>query len=348
MRKKNLVCDSRNRSLSKISVLVVLSGFLSACSILPQEEQALAPPLVEPAKLEYETAEVTKGEIIKRVKGTGDLVPLENQSLYYEKDGGRLKDILVNEGEEVKKGQTLVEIETGNLAFDIQQAGLDLQKAKLRLQQIQEQGADKYSVEIAKLDVESLELRLYQLNKQSSESKIVSPMNGIVTYVSELKQGEVVGAYQPIIQVADTSKLQILYTALGAEDLADVKVGMEAMITLKGNTVNGKVVQTPKDVPFEIYERDPNLYAKSLLINMEELPEGAEVGSITDIEIITARKNDTLIIPKNGLRSAMGRTYVQVLADNTKRELDVEVGIVSATEVEILRGLNEGDQVILK
>lgn len=348
MRKKNLVYKNGNRGLSKVSMLVVLVGLLSACSILPQEEQVLAPPLVEPAKLEYETAEVTKGEIIKRVKGTGSLVPLENQSLYYEKDGGRLKDILVSEGEKVKKGQTLLEIETGNLAFDIQQAELDLQKAKLRLQQMQEQGGDKYSIEIAKLDVKSLELRLYQLNKQLTESKIISPMNGIITYVSELKQGEAVGAYQSIIQVADTSKLQILYTALGAEDLADVKVGMEATVTLKGSSVTGKVVQTPKDVPFEIYERDPNLYGKSLLINIEELPKGAEVGSITDIEIITAKKDDTLIIPKNGLRSAMGRTYVQVLAENTKRELDVEVGIVSATEVEILRGLNEGDQVILK
>jgi hypothetical protein len=43
----------------------------------------------------------------------------------------------------------------------------------------------------------------------------------------------------------------------------------------------------------------------------------------------------------------MGRDYVQVLEGESRKELDVEKGIVSSTEVEIRKGIKEGQKVIL-
>jgi len=331
-----------------LGVFALLSIFLGGCSFLPKEEPVLAPPLVEPAKLDYETAEVKKGEIIKRVKGSGTMVPTSHHDLYYTKDGGRLKKISVREGDLVKKGQTLAELETGNLAFEIDQAYIDLKKAKLRLQQMEAHQDDKYSIEMGKLDVQSINNRLYFMNNQLAESKIVSPIDGVITYVTEIRQGQGVPAYESLFQVAETTQLQIQYTAINANDLADVKLGMDVITNIKGEDIKGKVVQTPKDVPADIYEKNPDLYSKSILVEAEKLPEEIKVGDIAGIEIITAKKKDTLIIPKNGLRTTVGRNYVQVMVDNTKREVDIEVGIISSTEVEVLKGLNEGDVIILK
>ena len=116
------------RSLSKyisasgrLGVAALLITLISGCSFLPKEEPVLAPPLTEPAQMDYQTAEVKKGEIIKRVKGSGIMVPTSHYDLYYTKDGGRLKEIHVREGDTIEKGQTLAEIETGNLAFEIDQ-----------------------------------------------------------------------------------------------------------------------------------------------------------------------------------------------------------------------------------
>ncbi len=348
MKKKNLSDRRSSVPIIQFCLLSLFIIFLSACSILPKEEQVLAPPLVEPAKIEYDVVEVKAGEIIKSIKGTGNLIPQNRQSLSYTQDGGRLKTIHVSEGDLVKKGQTLIEVETGNLAYDIEQLQLDLKKAKLRLEQMKAQHADKYSIEIGELDIKSIQVRLNQLYNHQANSKIVSPIDGIVTFVTDIKQGEMIGAYQSVIQVADTSNLQILYTAINAGNLVDVKTGMEATVTLKDQTATGEVVTTPGDVPFEVYEKNPDLYSKSLIINLDKLPENAKVGDIVNIEVITAKKENTLIIPKNGLRKAMGRNYVQVLIDNTKREIDIETGIESATEIEVLNGLNEGDKIIIK
>lgn len=345
----------RMRSLSKyisasgrLGVAALLITLISGCSFLPKEEPVLAPPLTEPAQMDYQTAEVKKGEIIKRVKGSGIMVPTSHYDLYYTKDGGRLKEIHVREGDTIEKGQTLAEIETGNLAFEIDQVKLDLKKAEIRLQQMRSQGSDKYSIQIANLDIDGLKSRLSYMNNQMAESKITSPIDGIVTFVSEIRQGESVNAYTSIFQVAETAQLEILYTAMNAADIADVNLGMETSIDLKGAELVGEVIQTPKNVPHDIYQSNPDLYSKSVLVSVEKIPEGVKVGDIAGIEIITATKEDTLIIPKNGLRTTIGRNYVQVIEDNSKREVDIEAGIISSTEVEVLKGLNEGDIIILK
>lgn len=333
-----------------LGIWVILFFLLSGCTFLPKEEPVLAPPLADPPVLTYTTAEVERGKIIRSVKGVGNLVPKNTHDLFYTKDGGRLKEIYVNKGDEVKKGQILAELDTGNLAFDIEQLKLDVKKAEIRLQQIRDQeNPDKYAIEIAKLDLQGLRNRLNLLNKQLAEARIVSPIDGLVTFVADIDQGSHVPAYQSIIQVAETNELQLLYRAISATDIHDVTLGMEAIIDINGEKVIGTVVQIPRSVPADVASKDPDFYGKAIFIDIEELPEDVKVGDTLNFEIITAQNEDTLIIPRNALRSIIGRNYVQILVDdNTKREVDVQVGIISSTEVEILDGLEEGDKVIIR
>jgi len=332
----------------RLALLIIIFSVLCGCSFLPKEEEVLAPPLAEPVQLDLETAEVEKGEIIKQVKGAGNMVSSTLHDLYYTRDGGRLKEVMVSEGAKVNKGDVLAEIDTGNLVQDIQQLNIDLKIAELRLQQMTSEGADKYSIEIGKLDIQGINNRLSHLNNELESSKIVSPVDGTIVFVSDIQQGEHVEAYESIIRVAETDELHIQYTAINEDDLKEVTAGMKAMITVQGEEVEGEVIQTPEDVPSDQLEEDPELYSKSLMISSDELPKELSVGDIAEIEIITAMKEDALIIPKNGLRNIGGRNFVQVTEENKKREIDIEVGIISSTEVEVTKGLEEGDAIILK
>jgi membrane fusion protein, macrolide-specific efflux system len=321
---------------------------LSACSFLPKEEPALAPPLVEPAKIQYDMVEVKKGDLMKSIKGVGSLSPIQNHSLFYPNTGGRIKEILVGEGDMVKKGQALVELETGNLKFDLQQSEIDLKKAALHLKQLQNQKSDSFSIEIAKLDVQAVNLKVQNLKEQVSRAQLISPLDGIITFVGDQKAGDVIEPYRSIVQVADTKQLQLLYTATSKDELEDIKLGMTADLQLNGEAFSGKIVQTPEDVPKDVFETNPELYEKSILISLENLPTTAKVGDLVELEVVTRNIENTLVLPKNGLRQSMGRYYVQILDGNTKRELDIEIGLVTATEVEVTKGLSEGDKVILK
>src|SRR5690625_4304629 len=249
----------------RLALIIIIISALNGCSLLPKEEEVLAPPLAEPAQLDFETAEVERGEIIKRVRGAGNMVSSTLHDLYYTRDGGRLKEVMVSEGAKVNKGDVLAEIDTGNLVQDIQQLNIDLKIAELRLQQMTSEGADKYSIEIGKLDIQGINNRLSHLNNELESSKIVSPVDGTIVFVSDIQQGEHVEAYESIIRVAETDELHIQYTAINEDDLKEVTAGMKAMITVQGEEVEGEVIQTPEDVPSDQLEEDPELYSKSLI-----------------------------------------------------------------------------------
>ena len=63
--------------------------------------------------------------------------------------------------------------------------------------------------------------------------------------------------------------------------------------------------------------------------------------------IVTKKKDNVLLLPARALRSFLGRNYVQILDGERISELDVEIGIKTITEVEIMNGLEEGQQIIL-
>ncbi|MNJ71971.1 macrolide transporter subunit MacA [compost metagenome] len=64
------------------------------------------------------------------------------------------------------------------------------------------------------------------------------------------------------------------------------------------------------------------------------------------MSIITKRTENAVVIPPSTLRSIGARTYVQVVDENGKREVDVEVGQQTPTQVEILQGLEPGQKVV--
>ncbi|UFT99661.1 efflux RND transporter periplasmic adaptor subunit [Radiobacillus kanasensis] len=339
----------KNKKWIRLSIAILpFTLVVSACSIMPKEEEVVAPPLVEPAQVNYDVAEVKKGEIINRITGTATFMPAYNEGLFYEEQGGRLEKILVAEGDTVKKGQTLVEMDNGNVDFEIQKMEIEWEKAKIKLDQLKAQSADKYTISIAELDKESIALQLNELRNRFTSSQLVSPINGVVTFVTDVKLGSTVEPFQSLVEIADTSNLQLIYSAVSAGDIQEVKVGMNVTVTIDGKEVKGKVAQTPETVPAEVSEQDPDLYERSLLIDLEKEPEAVEIGSTAEMEIVMEQKKDTLVIPINGLRTTGGRNYVQVMVDETKREKDIEIGIMSDTEVEVLKGLEAGEKVILK
>ncbi|MNE57059.1 macrolide transporter subunit MacA [compost metagenome] len=72
-----------------------------------------------------------------------------------------------------------------------------------------------------------------------------------------------------------------------------------------------------------------------------------ERGRPLSASIVTQRKENATLIPIAALRTVGSRTYVQVIEDDgSKREVDVEVGLQTATEMEILNGLTPGQKVV--
>ena len=72
------------------------------------------------------------------------------------------------------------------------------------------------------------------------------------------------------------------------------------------------------------------------------------MGTVADISYIKEQAEDAIVIPKYLVKTLSGQDYVQIFKDGEKTEVNVELGISNATEVQILSGLSEGDEVVVK
>lgn len=335
------------KQAAAIGLTIILGSTIAGCSLLPKEEETLKPPLVKPAQENYSTVDVQKGAIVKTITGSGTFESVNTDVSQFTGQGGRIDKILVKSGDKVKKGDVLVQLILDGLDIQVKEQKLALEKAKYGFQQAR--GGNEQARLIAELQVELEQTKYDRLSKQYNSRQLVSGIDGEVVFTESLKEGDFVEAYQTLVTVADPTKLRVAIRVENAEDIRAVDVGATADVTYNQEKIVGKVVQTPSSSP-ETQNRDlADKYAKTLYIEVPKLPKDARIGGIADVRIILDQRENVIKIPRSGLRSYLGRNFVRVLEDGKRlREVDVEVGLTGATEIEIISGLTEGQVIVLQ
>lgn len=332
--------------MTRIIALSLAVVTLAGCSLLPMEESELKPPLVKPVQENYRTVQVEKGTVAKQIDGRGYLESSASQTVQFSGTDGRIGSVAVKSGDKVRKGDVLVRLITDGLDLQLKEQELALLKAKLAYRQARSTGAEV--LEAASLQLEIEQMKYDRLTEQVNNKVLKSNIDGQVIFVDTLAEGDIVQPYQTLVTVADPTRLRVALQAENAEAIKDVAVGMAATIKLNGIEAEGKVVQTPSSAPQTLNKNLADRYAKTLYIESPALEKGAEIGAPADVAIILAQRENVLEIPKSGLRTYLGRTFARILEDGGRiREVDVEAGLSSSTEVEIIKGLTEGQQVIL-
>ena len=85
---------------------------------------------------------------------------------------------------------------------------------------------------------------------------------------------------------------------------------------------------------------------RSVLIDVENLPQGVKLGESARISLLLEKKENVIVIPRDMLHGFAGQKTGYVLEDGLKKDRSVETGIENATEVEITKGLEEGEELI--
>jgi multidrug efflux pump subunit AcrA (membrane-fusion protein) len=327
----------------------LLASVLTGCTLLPKEEEALAPPLVKPVKENFDLYEVKRGNIAKTVAGVGTFASDKTDYLFFPASGGRLKSINIQLGDIVKPGDIVAQINSGDIETKIAQQELNIQKAQINLELAKsDKRGDVDQMKLKLIDVQSARLQLESLKQDLADTRLVSEIGGIVTFVdTTLKEGDQVTAFRPIINIADPSDMTLAYKVNNMADLTDVEINMDVDVKINNKPYIGHVVQIPATAAPSDNKAVQDRNSKTILIRVDNLPPDVKIGAHGDLVITTQAKDNVILIPRAGLRSYMGRNYVQVMEGDSRKEIDVETGIVAATDVEIVKGLQEGQQVIL-
>lgn len=385
--------ELHNRKFLLLSITVVfISLILGGCSLFPVEEDVLTPPLAEPEEIGYRTDEVRVGYIEDSIQRSAYFIPIMHENLYFSYRGGRMKEIHIKLGQNVKAGDLVAELLTDGLEREIelqsilvdsrvkdcsyaeQLAEIEINAAAEKLSALENkyqsmhQNTEVYAVndiervyeemnnqkilvekvklnysnqiELKKNELTMAELKLKQLNEELEQHKLFSPVSGIVTYTLDIKEGDTINAYSTVATISDPRVLQLEYRGDAANDFV---LGMEVEVTVNKEIYTGEVVLTPSSVPFAEMDK----YKGTILIKMEKLPEGVQKGDRASIKLVRDFSENAIIMPKRALRSYMGKSLVYVLEDGLRVEKYVKTGVQTTTEVEILEGLQPGEQVVI-
>jgi len=329
--------------------LVICLGFLTACSGQTTQEEPTPTPIPTPVIPTKPTYKVVRGDVEQFLKFTGRIVPEDEQELFFGV-GGRVDEILVQQGDEVKAGQLLAVLESGNREFDLKRSQIFLEMAQLSLQSTLLQlpkNTKAYTETIAlkEKEVELAQLNLDELNKAVADSRIVSPIDGVIRSLT-LRDGAVAEPFEPVIVVADLSNLEVSGD-VGGDSMTQLAEGMEVAITpvvLEGDSLTGKIYSLP--YPYGSGSKDALDQSLRIKVDKDLVAEGYEVGDLVEVVVMLEMSDDVLWLPPQAIRTFEGRKFVVVKDGDGQRRVDVRTGLQSDDRVEIVEGVEEG-QVIL-
>lgn len=344
--------SSRRSGWSSIlAVLLCVVLIATGCSLLPQEEEEEELPVITPPKLSAKPEyEVKTGTLERTVRGSGRLMSAKEEELYFTVDGKRIKEIYVSSGDPVQAGQVIAEVDVSDLESQLRQKKLQLRSEEIALIEILRDTTDKTSDEIeqAKINFQLSREEITTLEQDIAQSKLTAPFSGTIVGLY-MKKGDAAKEYETVAVLADLSTLAVA-VSLSADDLKKVAIGMEVRVDINGaGQHKGTLLQLPNPSSPDGGNGGPQQESLDnyTIVQLEAMPENVHRGTQLGATFVIERRENVTLIPLSTLRTITGRSYVQVAdPDGTKREVDVEVGQQTSTEVEIVKGLTPGQKVV--
>ncbi|HEX2185873.1 MAG TPA: efflux RND transporter periplasmic adaptor subunit [Chloroflexota bacterium] len=233
---------------------------------------------------------------------------------------------------ELKAQKAQNDLDRARAELDIKRANLDLSRA-----------ATQYEIQAAEKEVEKQQIELQRLESNLADARIVAPFDGKITKVNG-KPGDNVQAFNPVVSISSPAQL-LVQAQINEADMPKLATGQRALVTLDafpGQVLNGTV----RDLPSTVVTQQGVVADKNTKITVDWTRPGAEIGMPARVQIVVQRKDDVLIVPTNAIRTVGKRRFVEYMDGNVKRSRNIEVGISTDVDTEVVSGLEEGMTIL--
>tara|TARA_B100001175_G_scaffold317554_1_gene334933 strand:+ start:2259 stop:3419 length:1161 start_codon:yes stop_codon:yes gene_type:complete len=265
---------------------------------------------------------------------------------------GALKNLFVREGQLVKKGELLAEINDSGLKEQLDQMLIQANYTKDNFDRVKRLWEKNIGSEMqflkAKSDFETNNKMVEQIRDQLSKTKIYAPFDGeIDEIISNLGSNLVPGS--PILRVVN---LDIIYAEAQVPEkyVSSIELGTEALVSipLLNKEVTSKIVQSGNFI-------NPNNRTFRVEAPVENKDKRIKQNLNARIKIKNYSNIKALVVPLRVIREdASGRPFIYKLAETDKKDIlltvkiFVETGANNDEEIEITKGLSIGDIIVLE
>jgi RND family efflux transporter MFP subunit len=294
-------------------------------------------------------APVQTGGLANSIEATG-LLFTEDESKLSFKIGGVVESVFVSEGDFVKAGQVLATLKNTEIASQVSQVQLNVQKAERDYERAynlyQDSVATLEQLQNAKtgLDIAKQGLSAANFNKQYA--RIIAPASGFVVK-KLMSAGEIAGPGMPVFLINHVSGNShwILRTGVSDAEWANIVLGDKAMVTLDafpGKTFNARVTNRS-------LAADPMNGSFSVELRVDLNGEKPATGMFGKASILTGKVTYTTVIPYAALLEADGDKGYVFVTNNKKtvERKEVKLGRMYNDRVEVLSGLENNNLIVI-
>lgn len=328
--------------------MIVLIGLLFVSISKKNEIIAAAKTSeVKPEKpaINVVTLTLSPATIHDRINLPGSIEPWTRLRLM-SKIGGTVTEVLLREGDRVKKGDVLARIEATDykIALDRAEAAYRLAKSEyLRDKSIYEKGviptsaleAKKTTMQTARADYENAKL-LY------SRTTVTSPMNGIIRRM-DAKIGLQLSPGDPIAKILEIDRVKGV-VGIPESDVTAVR---------RLNTINITVQALGnRQISAKVHFLSPSPETIARLYNLELEIDNRDgeilPGMFIRADIVKKTVEGAIVVPFYSVISRNNEQFVYTEEDGIARKHTVQLGIMEKWMVRITKGLKPGDRLIVE
>ena len=203
-------------------------------------------------------------------------------------------------------------------------------------------GARDEELLISQAGVKQARAALEQARLAWEDTYIKSPSDGIVALLNN-EAGEMVGPGTPILTIVDINQLYVV-ADLSPDTVIKIAENDPARVELlafPGQQFEGEI-----KVISPIVDPVSKSFPIKVLIKNEEYR--IKAGMFADLYLTTASATNTIVIPTAAVLELDQDPHVYVVENNRAVRRDLVIGIINGEEVEVISGLKQADQIIIK
>lgn len=301
-----------------------------------------APPAGKSAALPVTAMIVQTAPLRDLITVNGATAPAEEVAVTSEV-AGKIEQILFQEGQAVKQGQPLVQLDNSTLKAERQRLVVEQKlaaKIAERLKGLYEkEGVSLQEYEVAAAEVDKLEADIALVDVQLEKTSIPAPFSGILG-LKELSEGSYLSPGDPIIDLVKINPIRIRFS-VPEKFSQNINKGRRVDFTVEGieGMQQAKVIARAAAI-------DPE--TRTLEILAEASNPGGKIlpGAFASVQLNLQQFDQALMIPTESVVPELGGKKVYRYQAGKATAVNVQTGIRQASMIQVTDGLSDGDTVI--
>jgi membrane fusion protein (multidrug efflux system) len=323
--------------------LVFATVLLASCQQGDEEVAAESAENESPA-IPVETALPTRGDIYAIYSGSAPIEAFADATVIA-KVGGEVREVLAEEGDDVRSGQVLARLDGDRLRLEKQQAEANLRKLQRNYQRnVDLKGKGLISegdFEKIRYEMEALQATFDLATLELGYTEIRAPIDGVISE-RFIKVGNTIDINEQTFKVTSLEPL-ISYLHVPEREYRRIKAGQKATIeidALSGASFEADVARISPIV-------DPETGTFKISIEVSDASRRLKPGMFGRIGIVFDMHANALQIPRSAIVESAGQSSVFVISEHVVERRLIRTGYAESGQIEVLQGLDDTDEIVV-